>query len=64
MLGFAIKRYDGKIPAPEADFEADDTALLAEVKQGFKVVGDLDDSVKLRSALEEARRLTSASISI
>ena len=58
MLGFAIKRYDGKIPAPEAEFEADDTALLAEVKQGFKVVGDLYDSVKLRSALEEARRLS------
>ena len=58
MLGFAFKRYDGHIPAPATELEADDQALLAEVKGGFQVVGDLYEGVKLRSALEEARRLS------
>jgi methionyl-tRNA synthetase len=58
MLGFAFKRYDGKIPAPGTPLTADDEALLAEVKGGFQAVGALYEGVKLRAALDEARRLS------
>ncbi len=58
MLGFGFKRYDGKIPAISAPLDAADSALLAEVETGFKTVGELYDTVKLRSALEEIRRLS------
>ncbi|MBM4254136.1 MAG: methionine--tRNA ligase [Deltaproteobacteria bacterium] len=58
MLGFAFKRYEGKIPAPGTPLTADDEALLAEVKSGFATVGALYEGVKLRAALDEARRLS------
>ena len=58
MLGFAFKRYDGKIPAPGTPLTVDDEALLAEVKGGFQAVGALYEGVKLRAALDEARRLS------
>lgn len=57
VLGFAYKRYEGAIPTPGTLDQVDET-LLAEVKAGFTVVGDLYDAVKLRSALEEIRRMS------
>ena len=57
VLGFAYKRYEGKIPKPGVITDAGQS-LLAEVKAGFQTVGDLYDKVKLRAALEESRRLT------
>jgi methionyl-tRNA synthetase len=57
IIGFSFKRFDGKIPAPGA-YHADDMALLAEVKAGFETVGGLFEAVKLRSGLEEIRRLS------
>ena len=58
MLGFACKRYDGKIPEPGTSLSADDEALLAEVKAGFTTVGSQYEAVKMRAALDEARRLS------
>lgn len=58
VLGFAFKRYDGKIPGIAAPLDAEDERLLADVKGGFDSVADLYDAVKLRSALEEIRRLS------
>ena len=58
ILGFAYKRYEGKIPGPATPLEPADEALLRDVKAGFETVGALYDAVKLRAALEEARRLS------
>jgi methionyl-tRNA synthetase len=57
VLGFAFKRYEGKIPAPNTLLPAD-KELLEEVKGGFATVGALYDGVKLKNALEECRRLS------
>jgi methionyl-tRNA synthetase len=57
VLGFAFKRYDGKIPTP-GELDATDQALLDEVRAGFTTVGDLYGGVKLKAALTEARRLS------
>lgn len=58
ILGFAYKRYDGKIPAPAVPLDAEDERVLADVKSGFESVGNLYEAVKLRGALEECRRLS------
>ena len=57
VLGFAYKRYEGKIPTP-GPLTDTDRAVLAEVQGGFTTVGHLYQSVKLRAALEELRRLS------
>lgn len=57
VLGFAYKRYDGQVPTPGELTEVD-TALLAEIKAGFESVGALYDGVKLKAAMQEARRLS------
>ncbi len=57
ILGFAYKRYDGKIPEPQP-LRDDDLTLLTEMKGGFETVGALYDAVKIRGALEECRRLS------
>ncbi|MCB0042646.1 MAG: class I tRNA ligase family protein, partial [Caldilinea sp.] len=57
MVGFAYKRFDGKVPAPDA-LTADDEAFLAEIRSGFESVGALYQAVKLKAALQEARRLS------
>ena len=57
MLGFAYKRFEGKVPAP-GDLTAEDEAFLAEIKAGFDSVGALYQTVKLKAALQEARRLS------
>lgn len=58
MLGFAFKRYEGKVPSPVVPLDQADQALLTEVKAGFQTVGANFEAVKLRAALEEARRLS------
>jgi methionyl-tRNA synthetase len=57
VLGFAFKRFDGKVPMPQDLIEADHL-ILKEVRDGFSSVGQLYQGVKLRAALEEARRLS------
>ncbi len=57
MLGFAYKRFDGQIPAPGPLDEVDEQ-LLADVRAGFDSVGALYESVKLKAALIEVRRLS------
>ncbi|MFZ1771667.1 MAG: class I tRNA ligase family protein, partial [Caldilinea sp.] len=57
MLGFAYKRFDGKVPTPAA-LTHDDEAFLAEIRAGFESAGALYQTVKLKAALQEARRLS------
>ncbi len=57
MLGFAYKRFDGKVPAPAA-LNDEDSAFLDEIKNGFVSVGALYETVKLKGALQEVRRLS------
>ncbi len=59
VLGFAYKRYEGKVPpiGPDGLNEVD-RKILAEVEAGFKTVGDLLDAVKLKTAQEEVLRLS------
>ncbi len=61
MLGFAYKRYDGKVPeiGPDGLDEAD-KQILADVEAGFDSVGKLLAAVKLKAAQEEAMRLAKA----
>ena len=59
VLGFAYKRFDGRVPAP-GELDAVDQALLEEIRAGFDTVGELYDAVKLKAALTEARRLEPA----
>lgn len=56
VLGFAYKRYDGKVPEYDQLTEADE-AILAQVKEGFETVGTLLEQVKLRQALETTLHL-------
>lgn len=56
VLGFAYKRYDGKVPEYDQLTEADE-AILAQVKEGFDTVGTLLEQVKLRQALETTLHL-------
>ncbi len=57
VLGFAYSRFAGAVPAPQP-LAADDIALLAEIEAGFDSVGALYQAVKLKAALQEARRLS------
>ncbi len=58
VLGFAYKRFDGKVPTPGA-LDETDQALLDEIRAGFESVAALYDAVKLKGALQEVRRLSS-----
>lgn len=61
VLGFAYKRYDGKVPDIALDsLSESDTAIIERVKGGFETVGTLIEQVKLRQALEEAMKLAQA----
>lgn len=57
VLGFAYKRWQGVIPEP-GTLNEKEQGLLNEVKAGFHSVGDLYDSVKLKAAMQEVRRLS------
>ena len=56
-LGFAFRRYEGAVPEP-GELDATDKALLAEIRGGFESVGALYEAVRLKAALQEARRLS------
>ena len=57
MLGFAYKRFHGRVPTP-GELDDVDTALLEEIRSGFDTTGELYNAVKLKAALTEARRLS------
>ena len=50
VLGFAYKRFDGKVPEYDALTPADE-AIIARAEAGFEQVGSLLAQVKLRDAL-------------
>ena len=56
MLGFAYKRFDGKVPEP-GELDDADPELLAKVEGGFETVGNLYTACKFRAALGEALAL-------
>ncbi len=56
-LGFAYRRYDGAAPKP-GELDATDASLLAEIRGGFESVAALYEAVRLKAALQEARRLS------
>lgn len=58
MLGFAYKRFDGKVPNVEGEDE-EGASLVAEIKKGFETVGDLYSRSKFRGAMTELLRLSS-----
>ncbi|RMF00335.1 MAG: methionine--tRNA ligase [Chloroflexi bacterium] len=61
VLGFAYKRYNGKVPEiGPAGLDDADRQIIAEVEAGFQSVGDLLAAVKLKAAQEEAMRLAKA----
>ncbi|GAB4514524.1 MAG: methionine--tRNA ligase [Anaerolineae bacterium] len=53
MLGFAYKRFDGKVPQP-GDLTDLDTEIIAKVEGAFDEIGGLLERVKLKEALERA----------
>lgn len=57
VVGFATKRFGGRVPEPGALDEVDEQ-LLADVRAGFDTVGDRFEAVQLRAALIECRRLS------
>ena len=56
-VGFAFRRFDGAVPHP-GELDATDEALLEEIRGGFDSVGALYEAVRLKAALQEARRLS------
>ena len=56
VLGFAARRYDGRVPVP-GPLDAVDESLLEEVRAGFETVAERYEAVHLRAALVECRRL-------
>ena len=57
VLGFAYKRWNGVVPEP-GPLDETDRGLLGEIERGFNGVGALYAGVKLKAALNEARRLS------
>jgi methionyl-tRNA synthetase len=57
VLGFAYKRYDGKVPHP-AELDDLDRELLQKIEDGFETVARSYEQVRLRDALKEAMALT------
>jgi methionyl-tRNA synthetase len=56
VLGFAFKRFDGKVPAPAA-LNADDQAMLDAIQPAFDKVTAALEGVKIKHALGEAMAL-------
>jgi methionyl-tRNA synthetase len=56
VLGFAYKRFEGRVPQP-GEFDADDRLLLDQVEPVFARVTRLLEAVKLKQALNEAMSL-------
>jgi len=61
VLSFAYKHWDGCVPDVDpAALRPADLDLLAVIEAGFRSVGTLIETVKLRAALQEAFRLATA----
>ena len=61
VLSFSYKNWDGCVPDIDpATLRPADLKLLATIEAGFQSVGALLEAVKLRPALEEAFKLSSA----
>lgn len=56
VLKFAYKHWEGHVPDP-GDLRVEDRALLQKIEEGFEVVGEHLESVRLRRALDEAMAL-------
>lgn len=57
LLSFCYKNFETKIPVP-GELNDADKALLAEIREGFEGIGRLYNEVRLKAALNEARRLS------
>ena len=51
VLGFAYKRFDGRVPQP-GELDEVDRQLLDEIRAGFDSMAELYDAVKLKAALD------------
>ena len=58
-VGFAYKRFDGKVPEP-GEFDEVDLALLRESEAAFERVGAEIDAVRLKIALSKAMEVAHA----
>jgi methionyl-tRNA synthetase len=56
VFGFAFGRYDAAVPEPQ-ELDGRDNELLAAIENGFGVVGQAYEEVRLRDALKEAMAL-------
>ena len=56
VLSFTYKNWEGKIPDP-GELRPEDQEILQAIVNGFEIIGDLYDRVKLRAALTETMRL-------
>ena len=56
VLGFAYKRFDGRVPSPGL-LTPDDEAMLAQIEPAFVRVTELLEAVKLKQALFETMTL-------
>jgi methionyl-tRNA synthetase len=59
MLGFAYKRFEGKVPQP-GELDPLDQEILDTVEAGFEEVGQLLEATKLKAAQTAAMRLAQA----
>lgn len=57
VLGFAYKRFDGRVPEP-GPLDASDQALLETIRKGFDAVGSLYAARKFKAAVDAALRLS------
>jgi methionyl-tRNA synthetase len=56
VLSFAYKHWEGVVPTPK-ELRHVDREIISTIESGFKKVGALYDSVKIRAALSETMRL-------
>ncbi len=59
MLGFAYKRFDGKVPHP-GELDELDREIIAKTEAGFDEVGQLIEAVKLKAAQQAVMKLAQA----
>jgi len=59
MLGFAYRRFEGRVPEP-GELDDLDRDILAKAEAGFESVGELLASVKLKAALDNAMSIARA----
>lgn len=57
MMGFAYKRFDGKVPTYDELTDADQ-AIIAKTEAGFETIGNLIETVQLKEAMEQTLALS------